>query len=294
MRSVLRTSLALALGAALTFARAARAEPPAGGDKQRAAAAFDAAVAKFKRAEFAEAARGFLEADTIAPSAVAITNAIAAARRANDHLLVARLSERALTRGDAVVEARAALAEAATRLAKLDLACDASPCALAIDGEPAGATAWVLPGTRRIEARGSGGAAAEERIIAVAGATYGIALHPALAPKAEVRAPSGLHPAVFFTGAGVTAVLAGITLWSGMDAIAAKRALPKDAAEQAQIDDVLGRARRTDWLLLGAGIAGLGTTALGVFFTSFRRAPVTAAVVPVPGGVAVAAGGAIP
>src|SRR4051812_29464999 len=63
------------LGAALARSPAfARAEPPP--DRQRAAATFDAAVARFNRAEFAEAARGFFEADELAPSVTAITNAI--------------------------------------------------------------------------------------------------------------------------------------------------------------------------------------------------------------------------
>src|SRR5262245_36216833 len=90
-------------------ARPVRAEDPQASQRQRAAAAFDDAVAKFNRAEFAEAARRFLEADALAPNAGAITNAIAAARRANEHLLVARAAERAIARGDALVEARAAL-----------------------------------------------------------------------------------------------------------------------------------------------------------------------------------------
>ena len=77
--------------------------------------------------------------------------------------------------------------------------------------------------------------------------------------------------------------------------MAGKRALPPDEAEQAQIDDVLRRARRTDWLLLGTGLVGLGTAAVGVWLTDWRRAPappVTATIVPLPGGVAITAGGA--
>lgn len=296
-----RPLLAAALCAALALASGgARAEPSAQ-DKKRAAARFDEAVGRFNRAEFAEAARAFLEADGLAPSAIAITNAIAAARRASDHLLVARAAERAIARGDAVVEARAALAEAATRLARLEVACDVKPCAISIDGAPvAGNAEWVLPGTRRVEARGGAGATAEERVVTMAGATYRIALHPAVAAKPAEKPPvpapgrSGLPKAVFFVGVGVTAVLAGVTVWSGVDAMAAKRALPRDEAEQAQIDDVLRRARRTDWLLLGTGLAGLGTAVVGVWLTDWRRAPappVTAAIVPLPGGAAITAGG---
>jgi hypothetical protein len=291
----------LLVGAALCAAfllecEGARAEPtPA--EKQRAAARFDEAVAKFNRAEFGEAARAFLEADGLAPSATAITNAIAAARRANDHLLVARAAERAIARGDALVEARSALAEAATRLARLELSCDATPCAIAIDGAPTASRAeWILPGTVRVQARGGAGAVAEERVVCMAGATYRIALHPTAAtrpPDPRPPARTGLPRAVFFAGVGVTVVLAGVTTWSGVDALAGKRALPHDEAEQAQLDDVMRRARRTDWLLLGTGLAGVATTVVGAWLTDWRGSPATrgAAIVPLPGGLAITAGG---
>src|SRR5262249_53951524 len=148
-------------------------------DRRAAAAAFDDAVAKYNRADFAAAARAFLEADRLLPSTVAITNAIAAARRANEHLLVARAAERAIARGGARGRARSALVDAAAHLARLEISCDAAPCTLALDGAPAaeGAT-YVLPGTHRIEAHGAAPASAEEAVVCMAGATYRIALHP--------------------------------------------------------------------------------------------------------------------
>lgn len=283
---------AVALGA-----RAAHADAPTAADKQRAGAAFDKAVQQFNRAEFDEAARGFLEADRLAPSTIAITNAIAAARRANDNLFVARASERAIARGDALVEARAALAEAATRLARLELSCETTEkaCSITLDGEAAAAgTAWALPGTHRIGAR-TGGASAEEFIACTAGATYRLALRPkaaAVAPK-PLPTRTGLHKAVFFSGLGATAVLTGVTIWSGVDAIGAKRALPRDEAEQSQLDDVRARARRTDWLMLGAGVAAVGTAVIGVWLTDWRgagsSATMSATVVPAPGGATFAA-----
>jgi hypothetical protein len=288
--------LAALLAAAGRASPASAAEPSAA-EKRQAAASFDDAVAKYNRADFAEAARAFLEADRLSPSTIAITNAIAAARRANEHLLVARAAERAIARGDALVEARSALAEAAAHLARLELSCDAARCDLSVDGAPAEGAAYVLPGTHRLEARGDAGAGDEERVVCVAGTTYRIALHPAAAPAPPPApapapaAPRGLPRAVFFVGLGVTAVLGGVTAWSGADAIAAKNALGPVSTQPLE-NDVLQRARRTDFLLLGTGLAGVGT-AIVAGFTSWRGGSASAALVPLPfqRGVAVAVEG---
>ena len=299
MSTRFRPISALLLALALACAAEVRADPTAA-DRQRAAAAFDEGVARYARAEYADAARAFLEADRQSPSAVAISNAISAAKRAGDHLLVARTAERAIARGDAVVEAREALADAGTRLARLELTCEVTPCTLSLDGEATGGTVYVLPGTHRVEATGGAGgagAAAEQRVIVMAGATYRVALRPEVhdggagarrLDEAPVR--HGLPPGVFIAGAGVTAVLAGVLVWSGVDALEARHALPA-APDQAQENDVLARARRTDYLLLGAGLAGVATGVIGGAFTDWHGSRTTAGVVPVRGGAALTAEG---
>lgn len=295
LRTLPAAALAVSLATSLTAAPAG-AQPTAA-DRQRAAAAFDVALGRYYRAEFAEAARGFFEADELAPSLTAITNAIAAARRASDHLLVARAAERAIARGEAVIEAREALAEAATRLSRLELSCDAGPCALALDGAPAQPSNYVLPGTHLAAARSPAGAAAQERVVAMAGATYRIVLHP-VSPDAAPRmgeappepASSGLPRAVFFTGLGASALLAGITAWSGVDALAGKRALPA-APSQGQEDIVLARARRTDFLLGGAALAAVATAVIGLRFTRWTGGHAGVGIAPVAGGLALAAQG---
>ena len=137
----------------------AHADEPRADEKQRAAAAFDDGVAKYKRAEYAAAARSFLVADGLAPSELAITNAIAAGRKANDHLLVARAAEKAIARGQALGPAREALVEAGTRLSRIELGCDAPACALTLDGEAVRiGIEYVLPGTHEVVASAAGGA----------------------------------------------------------------------------------------------------------------------------------------
>src|SRR5512140_2623548 len=87
-----RLASTLLFAASLLVTASARADDA----RERAAKAFDEAVKLYERAAYVEAARAFLRADTEAPSADALSNALAAARRANDHLLVVQIATRAL------------------------------------------------------------------------------------------------------------------------------------------------------------------------------------------------------
>lgn len=271
-------------------------------DAPSAASLFDDGVHKFERAEYEAAAAAFLAADEAAPNAQALLNAIAAGRRGHAHLLVARAAERALARpgtgADLAHLAREALTEASAHLARVELSCVTSPpdggaCALAIDGAAAlpGAR-YMLPGTHRFTGEDKGDATAaarppardEKALTCEAGATYVVALHPeaapaaASAPASPSSAPSsaprgspagdGWPPAVVYAGAGVTAVLVGVTVWSGVDAIDAKKALPP-VPLRAQNEDVLSRAHRTDALLAGAAIAAAATVVAGVWLVGW-------------------------
>jgi hypothetical protein len=270
----------------------ARAEAPSGEEKKRAAAIFDRGVGLFNQAEFEQAARAFLDADRVAPSSQAITNAIAAARRAGAHLLVAEAAQRAIARDDpAAPAARAALADAATRLARLELRCDSTPCAVSIDGAIVDASVtYLLPGDHRLHATGGHASSDEKALSCVAGATYRVLLHPvpieASAPPPRALPPpatsAGWPKAVFFAGAGATAVLTGLTIWSGVDAIQARDALPA-VPERAQNDAVLAKARRSDFLFAGAALCGVGTAIAGIAFTDWRGRP-AAVIRPIAGG----------
>jgi hypothetical protein len=276
--------------------------------RDHAAAVFDQGVAMYKRADYEAAAYKFLEADDLSPSELAITNAIAAARRGGNHLLVARASERAIARGEAVAPAREALAEAATMLARVELRCEPSPCTLSVDGEAASSSSkYLLPGTHEIAASGSSKTRVE-RLSCVAGATYRVALRldvePEIAASPTEKPPQstpaksadpspppahsqGASRAWFVGGVGVTVILVGVTTWSGLDALSAKRALPAEP-EQSQNDSVLGRAHRTDALLAGALLAGVGTATLGFWFTDWSGGKAVAAIAPSPDGASFA------
>lgn len=290
-------------------------------DGATAASLFDRGVQKFKQAEYAEAADAFLRADESAHSTQALLNAITAGRRGHAHLLVARAAERALARADSDAElkrlAREALTEAAAQLAKVELSCapaapagPAAPaakvsagaaasatCAMKIDdGAAAAGSHYLLPGTHRFHAAIEGGGPDEQPLTCNAGATYTVVLRPSAPPEktavppVDTAAPiarGGLPPAVAIISAGVTMVMVGLTVWSGLDTFDAKKKLPEGEAPQAQIDDVLSRALRTDVLLIGAGVAGVATAVMSVWFVAWDRpsgAKARVVVAPVAGG----------
>jgi hypothetical protein len=117
---------------------------------------------------------------------------------------------------------------------------------------------------------------------------------PSVAPRVDTVATApratGVPRSFFFAGTGVTALLTGLTIWSGVDALAGKHALPSEP-EQAQNDAVLGRARRTDVLLAGAALAGIGSAVLGIWFVDWRGSRAAAGISPVPGGATFTARG---
>jgi hypothetical protein len=274
----------------LTIGRMATAEPTAEGRK-RAGASFDGGVAAFKRADYADAAKAFLLADELAPNSQALTNAIAAGRRAHDDLLVARASERALSRGDPALgaAAREALSEASARLAVIEASCEPKPCALALDGVkvPDGRQ-YVLPGTHDLAAHTESGGAASEHVNAVAGATYRLALRPAsgAAPPAETPAPRGtlatatippdlppprggksVPPAVFYAGVGVTGVLAAVMTWSGLDTLHEAHIDP--TAPEYNPDAVLSKIHRTDMLIAATAVVAGATAFAGILLVDW-------------------------
>jgi hypothetical protein len=267
---------------------------------RRAAAAFDDGVARFKRADYEGAAKAFLVADELVPNAQAITNALAAARKANDFLAVADAAQRALSRGETGTlgtSAREALAEAATRLSAVEATCDPAPCTLSIDGTRiAAGRKYLLPGTHDVAGERPDGARALEHLSTVAGATYRVALHPELrsnvtpppispaggaatsiAPSTPATAASGstaplagadnssnkrMSPTVFYVGVGASAILVALTTWSGVDTLAALHK-HDDNAPDYDPDSVRNKMHRTDALLAATVLVGATTGYLG-------------------------------
>ena len=256
----------------------------------QAAQHYDQGVMHFERSEYAAAVESFLAADALVPSPDALKSAIAAARRMNDHLLVARVAEKALERENLPIElaagAREALNQAARHLSRVEANCAPAPCELELDGKPiAPGKHWVLPGSHQIAAETSNGARAREQLTLLAGGSYQATVRPlsgntTLQKSATEKHPAGagpsktgtnepardranqrnearpLSPAIFYVGVGTTLALGIAMTVSGIDTLSKRDDLPERPTE-AQVDDVRGRVLRTD-MLLGAATAYAG------------------------------------
>ena len=262
--------------------------------KSRAAALFEQGVRQFSSAQYAAAAEAFLAADELVPNTRALVNGITAARRAGQHLVVARAAERAVARLDidpgSAALAREALVEAARSLTRLDVSCSPKPCTVTLDGAAVTeGNVYVLPGTHDVGAWGTNGATATEHVSAVAGASYRVTLTPK-APEQPVSAPVAtrpvpppkptpaplatepvrtkpLSPEVFYAGVAGTAALVALTTWSGIDTLNTK----DDAyASRASWGDVKDRALRTDILLASAIVVGAATGAAGLWLVDWE------------------------
>jgi hypothetical protein len=274
----------LVIAAALAFCSAARGEgattPSAMvAAKERAARAFDVGAGHFRRAEYGAAARAFLMADEIMSNPQALANAIASARKASDDLLVAQAARRAIER--AYVDpglagaARDALSDAERRLVRLEIRCEPEPCLLTLDGEVTGAgVRHLLPGTHVLAAQTPTGEIAGERLTLPAGARQRVVLYPIAAgsaaspPGTPPESGEALPPAAFYVGVGASVALAGVTVWSGLDALAARGRLG-DAPTPEAVSDLRGRMRRTDVVLGGSLVAAAATGAIGLWLVDW-------------------------
>jgi tetratricopeptide (TPR) repeat protein len=234
------------------------------------------------------AAELFELADRIAPTPEALRSATRARLAAGQLALAADDAELLLARDpdDASRElADEVLAKAKPELTRYTFQCS-DPCTVVVDGSATMVSpeltqvVYLAPGTHelvlgfeddathRVKLTGSAG---EARTIKVA--------RPAPPPKvartdeAFLEPPvregrKGLSPAYFWTGAALTVVAGGLTLWSGLDLLSAKDDFEKNPT-RAKFDDGEGKDTRTNVLIAVTGALAVSTVTLA-FFTNFK------------------------
>ncbi len=303
-RSYLRPSGAgalLALAIALGAPSAGGQTPPTPDQRRQASAAYDQGVAARASGNHASAASFFETADRLAPSSIALGNAIRAHRDAHTPAHDARaatLSLRLITRypGDArfVAYARNVVQELGASLTRVTVQC--TGCEVEIDHSLSAEFEFFLePGAHTVV--GYWGSRTRSReFTAAAGSTQTIALEtPAAEPTNHAIASSaspgpghngnassgppviqppppsgGLPPAVAIVGAVLTVGLGATLAWSTVDMYAGvgpyEEAARNGAANAPQLlADGQGREVRTDVLIGATAVLGAATIVTLIF-----------------------------
>lgn len=260
-----------------------------------AAEAYDQGVELYRQRRFGEAARAFGRADALAPHPVALRQALEASLQADDPPLAMALAERVEARGGDGVEAAGLVARARSRYAektgKFVLRCpsSATSCSAIVDGDaealgpPLGG--WALSGVHTVHLKVDG--QVEPRTLLLAGGQT-VELTPvgspppaALEPAEASRGAKGLGVGWFWGGVALTGVLAGASVWSGLDTASQHDTFRSDRAAGVagpdQVDDGRAAQTRTNVLVGATIVAGLATAALGLFAVRWRSRPAPAA-----------------
>lgn len=274
--------------AAMLFAGVVTAPRVARGEERSdARAAYDDAARAYEAKDFARAAQGFARADALAPNALALKLALAAALQANDPLLAEELAARAESRDtstDVQELARRAHRFAADRVGRIRLVCARPGGCVATIGDRKvhdGETAVVARGLVDVVITSSLDRTTPVQVDVTVGGVVTLeepgaadASRPSFGPTSsapgEGSRPSsgGLSPAWFWIGVGITAASTGGTIASGVDANSRYddfEALRTEAARDT------GRAAelRTN-VLLGTTIAfAVATGIIGVWLTKW-------------------------
>jgi hypothetical protein len=318
MRAALGISM---LALVLSTAGAARAQDgaaePTPAQVRVAAEAFDKGREAYQAEEYVEAAEQFEKADYNAPSVAALELAARSRDKAGELARAATLASLGVKRypeeqnllrlaGDLAKRARVTLFE-------LTATCD-TPCELTVGGKlihgqpDTQRVMFVLPGAVTVRAGWSDNRSDSRQVQAEAGGSgevsfsapplpevEAVAKEPVVAPRPAPAEPSlppeetdaksaGWSPVVFYAGAGITAVLTGVTVWSGIDTLnnpGKNRVREACSSEACQLyQDGVGRQHRTNALIgvtLGVGAA---TALVGLFATDWsgkKSAPQEAA-----------------
>jgi hypothetical protein len=273
-----------------------------------AAEAFDKGREAYKAEEYVEAAEQFEKADSNAPSPAALELAIRARDRAGELDRAATLMSLALKRhpDDAnLLKIASDLSKrASATLFELTANCD-SPCDLTVGGKIVHGAPdtqrmlYVQPGKLTVRAGWADNRNDSKQIEAEAGgkgevtfvapstaATEHMAQEPdepappqpppVTNPDHDSVAKKGWSPTIFYVGLGLTAVVGGITVWSGLDTVNNPGADKVKASCDAHQDDCndlyqQGRSKqtRTNVLIGATGVVGAATILIGVLATDW-------------------------
>jgi len=293
------------------------ANDPTPAQVRTAAEAFDKGREAYKAEDYIEAAEQFEKADNNAASSAAIELAIRARDKAGELDRAASLAALALKRHPDDPNLQRIVPDilnrASQQLFELTAACD-SPCDLTVGGKivhgPAATERlfFVAPGKVNVRAGWLDNRNESKQIEGEAGGHGQLSFvappvaAPAAAPPIEATKSSpplaptsdsgvtaqakGWSPVVFWVGVGATAVVSGVTIWSGVDTISnpGTERVERECKGQGESCPLYQEGRkkqlRTNVLLGVSGGLGVATILIGAFATNWSgggKTPASAA-----------------
>lgn len=279
--------------------RAARAD---GGGETEARQAYDRGAAAYDSGDWRRAALHFSRADELVPNLTVLRMALTASLRADDAVTGMTLVERAKRRlgeGSPLASSIKSASDAfAKRVGRVVVRCPPPLfCSASVDG-----TLWPIDTARyanvgdhavvitvdgvpeshsvRVEAGADAEIAPDPRAQAAPSpapspaplAAAPMPPPPATAPAnaATDRTPavppakSGLAPTWFWIGAGASAVLGGVTIWSALDTASKHDAFVATRSASTQSAGIAAQDRTTA-LLVTTGVLAAATASIGIF-----------------------------
>jgi hypothetical protein len=289
------------------MAEAQEQEPaPCSGSKEACGKqAFEDGIAAFERGDFAAALGLFETAQEAKPHPVILFNvALAEAelnRLVDASLHLQQVFEDPKTPGSLLDRVRSERAKVESKIATVTI--DDEAAILVVDGRKAEGRppqARVDPGEHRVEVRVKGQRAMDRPVTLGPGERLRLAVAaltpepppPAAQPPAEPspppqprersvspgaeQSPAGLSPTWVFVGGGLTAVLGGLTVWSGLRTQAAFKSFQDDVdtLTERQAQDRVDEGERlqslTNGLLLATAAVGAATTATALLLVDWE------------------------
>lgn len=299
--------LALVLGVGSAAHAQEAASEPTPAQVRVAAEAFDKGREAYKSEDYVEAAEQFEKADSNAPSPAALELAIRARDKAGELDRAATLMSLAMRRHpgeESLMKIASDLSKrASATLFELRALCD-TPCDLTVGGKivhggpETERLLYIQPGPLTVRAGWSDNRSDSKQVQAEAGskgevsfiapatpAAKGMAQEPSDPVEAAPVAPprddggdkksSGWSPTVFYVGAGLTAVLGGVTVWSGIDTVNNPGAdrVKKECGTQGEscalYQEGVSKQRRTNVLIGVTAGVGVGTVLIALLATDW-------------------------
>jgi hypothetical protein len=296
--------LALVAGLSASHAWAGDPADSAGPAKE----AYDRGTAAYRRGDYTLAAVEYARADELMPNDVALQAAVEAAVLSDELLLGMELIERS-KRGPAEGTLAAALKSArdkfAGRAGRIRVVCGTAPCQAKVDGAPMDVRTmrWFKAGAHKVILIVAD--QPEEQLIDVHADTVvevtprspTLAPRPAASvpppqstasqptPPASAREPSGgISPAWFWIGTGLTVVVGGFTIASGLDTSSKHDDFAGQGCGQATTGDCSQLAKdgssaqnRTNILIGATAVAGVTTAVVGLLLVRWSPTPASSA-----------------